>query len=529
MAKKKQTKKNNKTITILTAIAIVLFIAIAIVFGIMYFNTNKKLKDANVDYSEITLSENSITFDLFVDGDIKYYDIYAVGNNKEIILAENIEILKENNTYTYTLTNGSWEIKVIMYNDVLGFLEIKREIIIGNVVIKSEESEMAEGVMYDDFQIHFLELGNHNTGDSTYIKAGNLDILIDAGSRGSSAETINSYVKNYCEDGVLEYVIATHNHQDHIAGFAGVNGTSKTTNFKGEKVDKTGVLYYYDVETFIDFTYAEITVNKNTITVENKTQVSSDYSSGTEYGKYLAAREYMISNGTTYYCVKDLFESNKTSFDLGNGIVMDILYNYYYFNQSSDVNNYSICTMFSYNNHHYLLTGDLEKDGEEKLAAYYDSSTPEKTLPHCDLFKAGHHGSPTSSNDCLLSKITPDMCCVCCCAGDSEYTANYNNQFPSQEFINRIAVYTDKVYVTTYYDEVEKTFKSLNGNIVVSSNGDEIGLSASNNLTKLKDSNWFNETIYVDSSGNNVPQKKSEDYYTADTAGVSAVQRRVWP
>lgn len=33
-----------------------------------------------------------------------------------------------------------------------------------------------------DLQIHFMELGNNYTGDSIYIKAGETDILIDAGS-----------------------------------------------------------------------------------------------------------------------------------------------------------------------------------------------------------------------------------------------------------------------------------------------------------------------------------------------------------
>ena len=34
-----------------------------------------------------------------------------------------------------------------------------------------------------DLSIHFMELGNEYAGDSIYIKAGETDILIDAGSR----------------------------------------------------------------------------------------------------------------------------------------------------------------------------------------------------------------------------------------------------------------------------------------------------------------------------------------------------------
>ena len=43
-----------------------------------------------------------------------------------------------------------------------------------------------------DLEIHFLELGNKYTGDCTYINAGGIDILIDAGSKTSSIPTISA-------------------------------------------------------------------------------------------------------------------------------------------------------------------------------------------------------------------------------------------------------------------------------------------------------------------------------------------------
>ena len=415
------------------------------------------------------------------------------------------------------------------------------------------EDGYTENIIYDNFQIHFMELGNEFAGDSTYIKAGDVDILIDAGSRGNSAPTLNEYIKKYCTDGKLEYVIATHNHQDHIAAFAG-NSDTKAKNFKGDKVGKTGVLYYYEVGTLIDFTYAGVSEKidgvTKTVTYENKTQVSSDFGSGTEYGKYLAAREYAISKGAKYYTAKDLWDNNNTSFTLADGITMDILYNYYYFNQSSDINNYSVCTMFNYNTHHFLLTGDLELEGEEKLVEYYDGSSKEKTLPECDLFKAGHHGSKTSSNECLLEVIKPKICCVCCCAGTPEYTNNVEHQFPTQAFINRIAKYTSRVYVTSMVKFIEDKWQtvSMNGNITIMCDGTTVGIKASNNLTRLKDTEWFNEKIYaVKTKDTYVWNKagdkfdvykncdKSEEYlnkmtfYNKDTPDAVLIPRRTWP
>ena len=305
-------------------------------------------------------------------------------------------------------------------------------------------------------------------------------------------------------------------------------------NYKGQNVNRNGVLYYFDVETFIDFAnegeVKEDDINNGVKANDNKQAISSNYNTSTSvYGKYLLSREYAISNGATYYTAKELWDNNNTTFELADGISMDILYNYYYFNPSNDENNYSVCSMFNYNDYHFVFTGDLEKKGEEKLAEYYDGSTPEKTLPHSTLFKGGHHGSYTASNEVLLSKITPEICCVCCCAGATEYSANVDTQFPSQQFVDRIAKYTSRVYVTTMYDEKNKTNVSMNGNIVVSSNGTYIGISASKNLTKLKDTTWFNEEVYVNSKGNNVSGAKKTDFFNADTEGVTLRKRRTWP
>ena len=385
------------------------------------------------------------------------------------------------------------------------------------------KEKIVDNIIYDDFQIHFLELGVYNTGDSTYIKAGDVDILIDAGAIAASALTIIDYVDDYCEDGVLEYVITTHAHDDHYTGMFG--NSKATTNFKGEAVSRTGILYYYEVETLIDFSYSNNVGKSN-------------------YNKYEEAVTYAVNKGTKHYTAEDCFlneNGGQRSFvlDKNKNITMDILYNKYYFELSSDENDHSVCTMFNYNDRHFMFTGDLEENGEKAMAAYYDASTSEKTLPEVELFKAGHHGSKTSSNDCLLNIIKPEICCVCCCAGSSEYTNVNDNTFPTQEFINRISKHTDRVYVTSLLNASKtretntNVFESFNGTIIVSSNGDNIGLSASNNLVKLKDSNWFNELIYVkvNNNGYNIifSGLKQKDYFISTDSGVSQIPRRVWP
>ena len=132
-----------------------------------------------------------------------------------------------------------------------------------------------------------------------------------------------------------------------------------------------------------------------------------------------------------------------------------------------------------------MFTGDLEKEGEEKLVEMNE-------LPKVTLYKAGHHGSKTSSHNVLLDVIQPEYVCVCCCAGSSEYTKKPENQFPTQEFIDRIAPYTDKVYVTTLCVDYEgDKFKSMNGNIRVTSGSNGVKVRGSENNTLLKDTEWF--------------------------------------
>ena len=396
----------------------------------------------------------------------------------------------------------------------------------------NEETIKVEGHTYDDLQFHFMELGVYETGDSTYIKAGETDILIDAGASSSSIPTLIAYINNYCTDGKLEYVITTHAHADHYAGMFGKKQDGK--NFKGEDIEYTGLMYYYEIETIIDFSQSE--------------KKLSEVSTGSDFYKYHQARDYAVSKGAKRYGADECFNkengaSSTYILDEEKNITMDILYNKYYFNESSDENDHSVCTMFNYNDHHFMLTGDLEKDGEEALAAYYDGSTKEKTLPQVELFKAGHHGSATSSNECLLSLIQPKICTVCCCAGSSEYTNNNDTTFPTQAFIDRISKYTDSVYVTSQLDnkasreQGEQIFKPLNGTIIISSNGTQVGLAATNNLTKLKDSEWFNETIYVKQETNSKDEiinkicsgVKKKDYYLSTDEGVTAITRRIWP
>ncbi len=321
-----------------------------------------------------------------------------------------------------------------------------------------DENNNVPGVVTNsNLSIHFLQLGNKYTGDSIFIKAGETDILIDAGSRKNSAGAIKSYVDQYCTDGILEYVIATHADQDHISGFV---GTTKIP----------GILKAYTAKTIIKYA-------KTNSTSATKTSFEN------------LVNDEVKSEGAVVYSALDCYnETNgaKKTFEIAAGITMTILYNYYYDHTTSDENNNSVCLMINDGQNNYLFTGDLEKEGEEKLVEH-------NTLPTVKLFKAGHHGSKTSSTEALLSVIKPEIVTVCCSTGSDEYTDNILNMFPTQDFVTRVKKYTEKIYVTTIISDNSNGYEPLNGTIVISLIDGEVVVNCSNNNTYFKDTQWFKQ------------------------------------
>lgn len=339
--------------------------------------------------------------------------------------------------------------------------------VVGNYVYDRKTNNIYKSdYVYGDLEMHFLELGNGYTGDSCYIKCGDVDILVDAGSRTSSSTTIANYLDTQVTDKKLEYIIVTHADRDHIAGFA---GDSKNPS----------IFARYEVDTIIDFPLTNKVGSKETGVLKD----------------YYSERDSRVEKGAKHYNALQCYnntDGGQRTYKLSDTITLNILYNYYYENSSTDENNYSVCFQIEDGDNKYLFTGDLELEGEEKLVA-------NNSLDKVKLFKAGHHGSKTSSNDCLLDVIQPEVCVVTCCAGSVEYTQNLENTFPTQLFINRISKWTDKVYVTTVgtiaKDDSDKwkdvSYTSLNGIVVVKVNNGSLNVECSNNNTVLKDTDWF--------------------------------------
>ena len=347
-----------------------------------------------------------------------------------------------------------------------------------------------DGVKTSDLSIHFLELGNKYSGDSVLIKCGNTEVLIDAGSKKGSSTTIKEYLAEYCTDNKLEYVITTHGDEDHISAMVG----SK----QGNSYD--GILYSYEIGTLIKF---DITTKTTAL-----------------YSEYLNAVSYAESQGTKVFTASQCYDEKDGAqrqyfLDSEQKVSINILYNYYYYNKSSDENNHSVVTLLTEEleegRRNYLFTGDLEKDGESRMVDYYKNvpakyKTDYNVLPEVDLYKAGHHGSKTSSTEKLLDVIKPKYVAVCCCCGAPEYTKTNDNTFPTQQMLDNVGKYTDKIYVTTiatglpakdkngdYVSKSYEGFEAMNGTIVFYSSQGKLKLYCSDNDTILKETEWFKE------------------------------------
>lgn len=359
----------------------------------------------------------------------------------------------------------------------------------GTVVNSSNTTEglittkTVDDIKSNDISFHFLELGNKYTGDCIYIKCGDTDILVDGGSRATSVPFIYNYIDSYMTDSCLDYVIVTHAHQDHYAAFATNENTESLFDHYRTDGRTTGLI--------IDF--AQTNQKESGKLYSNYVRERGEAIAGTDGAKHYNALQCFENDNDSEE--KELNEKTANRFykigedSAGSDIILQILYTKYYRELAHSENDYSVCFQIIQGQYKYLFTGDLEEDGEEDLVSH-----AENNLSKVELYKAGHHGSKTSSSSTLLKVIEPEYVAVCCCAGSSEYTSTLNNQFPTQQFIDRVSIHTDKIYVTTLcIDYNSAKFESFNGNIVFCATGIKTFLYCSNNLKKLRETEWFSK------------------------------------
>ena len=299
-----------------------------------------------------------------------------------------------------------------------------------------------EGTTVDDVKITFLELfgtnGNPQIGDSVFIECGDIDILIDAGEKASGSNTVVPFIEEHVSDNILELVIVTHADSDHLGGMVGLSNSYGA-------LEVPGITYQY----IVDFGY------------EGQTQLYKDY---------LEVRNKKIKEGTKYFSIGSIFDSDYleaiTRFYLGVDTYLDLLdYKTYEISEITDDNDRSVSCLLTHNDKKVLLCGDAEKKEEAYLTSL--------NIGHVDVFKANHHGSPTSNTNAFLDNITPNYVIIC-----SSEENKYN--LPKKTIIERFNNYTENVFATF-----------ISGNIMITLKDNDVSVSAEKSLVFVQKSDWY--------------------------------------
>ena len=140
-------------------------------------------------------------------------------------------------------------------------------------------------------------------------------------------------------------------------------------------------------------------------------------------------------------------------------------YQTYANDEIDDDNDRSVSCLITHMDKKFLLCGDAEKKEEAILTNL--------NIGHVDVFKANHHGSPTSNTETFLDTITPNYIVI---------SSSEENKYvlPKKVVVARLLKYTDKVYATF-----------INGNIVFTSKNNQIDISFEKEDTLIQNSNWY--------------------------------------
>ena len=251
-----------------------------------------------------------------------------------------------------------------------------------------------------EIMVYFFDVGQ---SDSILIMAPDYNVLIDAGDNDCEED-----LEKYLDDlGVttLHCVIATHPHEDHIGS--------------------------------MDMILEEFTVNN--LIMPNAEVDTDTFSATGDYTRMMAGAQ---EQGTTVTYV-----TGGQTLSLGDLQLWFLAPNSTDYN---DLNDWSLVTKVTYGSTSMILTGDAEAASEKEILAKYSGSELD-----CDILKAGHHGSSSSSSEAFLDAIDAEIAIISCGTGNK-----YGH--PNQPVLDRYAERDMQVYRT-----------DLEGTIIFTSNGAE--------------------------------------------------------
>ena len=222
---------------------------------------------------------------------------------------------------------------------------------------------------YGNFSIHDIDVGQ---GDSELIKCGSNAMLVDAGPVDHTTNVVD-YLNS---QGIkrLDYVIATHPHEDHIGGM-------------------NTVIKDYDI--------GELIMNKVTTTTQSyKDLITAISDKKITPIAPVVGKQYAL--GEAIFTI--LAPAASTN--------------------SDDLNAYSIVIRIVYRGKSFLLEGDATSDSEQNMLK---TGLPLKA----DVLKVAHHGSNTASTQAFLTAVSPRYAVI-------SVGVNNIYKLPDQSTINRL-------------------------------------------------------------------------------------------
>lgn len=319
-----------------------------------------------------------------------------------------------------------------------------------------------------ELEIFFIDIGKYGAGDCgecTYIKYGDIDIIVDAGDHfDSTAQAITEAINQRLEDGVIEYLIATHPDADHIGGMP-------------------VIFENYEVETLIKF--------------------EGDYTSN----KYKNMEQAWINEGCEVYQIQsDIIDKNKEDkfIELSNDVFISFVDTTYY--TCDESNGKSIVFTLDAYGTRVLMTGDADNaSGHTDLESKYQDK-----IGQIDILKVVHHGTTNGTTMEFLNAIKPEVAIIC----NGNYLGNKHGH-PTPTCINNLYNYNAniKVYAITgggtidgvanlsnktYKCSSEDRFNQRNGTItiIIDNNGYDISSEYyGNNMMEIKDTYYYQGII----------------------------------
>lgn len=326
----------------------------------------------------------------------------------------------------------------------------------------------------EPLEIRFIDLnkngGNSDCGESTYIRLGNIDVLIDAGDNyNQTFENVKACINEYSLDKELDYVIATHPDSDHIGGM-------------------DDVIKEFKVLHLITF-------------VEN---------SGDTTGVFNSYKEAYTAEGCEVCYVIDSYNNVgncKRRIELGTDVYIDIINTTFYeldANASNDNNGRSIVCVLNAYGTRVLFTGDAENLGRDIESATKDE------IGNIDILKVVHHGTKNGCSQEYLKAIDPEVAIIC----NGNYLGNKHGH-PTYEAISSLYSYDPNmlVYTITGGDGNSDSQCEKGSSFVCKGNSELYNVDRNGTILIVVDDNGY--TISSENYGTNPLQIKDTKFYQA--------------